>query len=181
MIEGRDRDQSVSGLATRAARTQRWRVFGRAAKRVLPRASQGAIIPVESSSSSRQIQHRNPPVVELVSPVSSGIESAVKRERSAIARSREGALGVQPSSARPTFRRLVLDQVNPAFFCVWGLLTICDHFPRPGRTGSRGLDQLRPILHHPGVKSPLKSPEYHVRIAPHRKQTPSAVLLRECT
>ena len=102
MIEGRDRDQSVSGLATRAARTQRWRVFGRAAKRVLPRASQGAIIPVESSSSSRQIQHRNPPVVELVSPVSSGIESAVKRERSAIARSREGALA-QPSSARPTF------------------------------------------------------------------------------
>lgn len=99
----------MSGLATRAARTQRWRVFGRAAKRVLP-ASQGAIIPAESSSSSRQIQHRNPPVVELVSPVSSGIESAVKRERSAIARSREGALGVQPSSARPTFRRLVLDQ-----------------------------------------------------------------------
>ena len=105
----------MSGLATRAARTQRWRVFGRAAKRVLPRASQGAIIPVESSSSSRQIQHRNPPVVELVSPVSSGIESAVKRERSAIARSREGALGVQASSARPTFRRLVLDQ-SSCFF-----------------------------------------------------------------
>ena len=111
----------MSGLATRAARTQRWRVFGRAAKRVLPRASQGAIIPVESSSSSRQIQHRNPPVVELVSPVSSGIESAVKRERSAIARSREGALGVQPSSARPTFRRLVLDQLI-LLFLVWGSL-----------------------------------------------------------